>query len=79
MALHHQFLYLPVPCTASLARNTVEAILLDFWEKIGGEEEGNNDFMKKKNVRRGLLGKIKGSTYVGVYRTFEKYVDNGER
>ena len=62
---------------ASLARNTVIIIWLDFWKKIEGNEGGNN--FQKENVGRGLLGKIEGSTYVGVYRTFEKYVDNGER
>ena len=44
----------------------VKVIWLDFWEKIRGDEEGGNDFRKKKNVRRGLLGKMKGWTYVGV-------------
>ena len=53
-------------CTASLARNTVEVTWLDFWEKITRDEEGSNDFRKKENVRRGLLGKIEGSMYVGV-------------
>ena len=31
-----------MPCTASLARNAVEVIRLDFWEKIRGDEEGGN-------------------------------------
>ena len=41
-------------------------IWLDFWEKIKGDEEGGNDLRKKENVRRGLLGKIEGLTYVGI-------------
>ena len=48
------------------------------WEKIGGDEEGGSDSRKKENVRRELLRKTEGSTYVGVYRAFEKDVDNGE-
>ena len=51
--------------TASLAGNTVKVIRLDFREKFGGDEEGGNDFRKKENIRRGLLGKIDGLTYVG--------------
>jgi len=47
-----------VPCTVSLITNTVEVVWLDFREKIRGDEEGGNDFKKKENVRRGLLGTI---------------------
>ena len=44
----------------------MEVIWLDFWEKIRGDGEGGNDFMKKENVRRALLGKLEGSTHVSV-------------
>ena len=56
----------------------MEVIQLDFREKIRGDEKGGNDFRKKENVRRGLLGKVEGSTYVGMKRAFKKDVDNGE-
>ena len=41
---------------------------------LAEDEEGGNDFRKKENVRRGLMGKIEGLTYVGVWRTSEKLI-----